>query len=68
MSVALQGSLLDTVDEVGLRTLGAAVRRVIREPGFRIAARSLGARMAADAAAQRGVAELEALAIRRAPD
>jgi len=27
MSVALQGSLLDTVDEVGLRTLGPAVRR-----------------------------------------
>jgi MGT family glycosyltransferase len=48
--------------------LGAAVRRVIREPGFRIAARSLGAQMAADAAAQRGVAELEALAIRRAPE
>src|SRR5471032_2472596 len=27
MSVALQGSLLDSVDEVGLRTLGPAVRR-----------------------------------------
>ena len=27
MTVALQGSLLDTVDEVGLRPLGAAVRR-----------------------------------------
>jgi len=27
MSVAFQGSLLDTVDEVGLRTLGPAIRR-----------------------------------------
>jgi alkylated DNA repair dioxygenase AlkB len=27
MSVALQGSLLDSVDEVGLRMLGPAIRR-----------------------------------------
>ena len=33
MSVALQGSLLDTVDEVGLRTLGAAVRRTTLSRG-----------------------------------
>jgi MGT family glycosyltransferase len=40
----------------------AAVERVIGEPGYRLAAQNLGARMVADAAAQRGIAELEALA------
>jgi hypothetical protein len=44
--------------------IGAAVERVIREPGFRIAARRIGASLLADAAAQRGVAELEALGSR----
>lgn len=33
MSVALQGSLLDTVDEVGLRTLGPANRRTTLSDG-----------------------------------
>ena len=42
--------------------IAAAVERVIREPGFRIAAERIGARLVADAAAQRGIAELEALA------
>jgi hypothetical protein len=35
---------------------------VMRDQAFRTAARQLGARMVADAAAHRGVAELEALA------
>jgi hypothetical protein len=35
---------------------------VIREPSFRIAAARIGASITADAAAQRGLAELEALA------
>jgi MGT family glycosyltransferase len=42
--------------------IAAAVERVIREPGFREAATRVGARIVADAAAQRGIAELEALA------
>ena len=42
--------------------IGAAVERVIREPGFRSAAERLGASIRADAAAQRGPAELEAVA------
>jgi MGT family glycosyltransferase len=40
----------------------AAVERVICEPSFRTAAERIGASITADAAAQRGVAELEALA------
>jgi MGT family glycosyltransferase len=40
----------------------AAVERVIREPSFRIAAAHIGASIRADAAAQRGLAELESLA------
>jgi MGT family glycosyltransferase len=40
----------------------AAVERVIREPGFRTAAARIGANITADAAAQRGLDELEALA------
>ena len=44
--------------------IAAAVERVIREPDFRIAARRIGARLVADAAAQQGIAELEALASR----
>jgi MGT family glycosyltransferase len=40
----------------------AAVERVIREPSFRVAATRIGASITADAAAQRGLAELEALA------
>jgi MGT family glycosyltransferase len=43
-------------------TIAAAVERLIRESGFRNAARRIGARIVADAAAQRGIAELEALA------
>jgi MGT family glycosyltransferase len=39
-----------------------AVERVTHDQAFRTAARQLGARMVADAAAHRGVAELEALA------
>jgi len=39
-----------------------AVERVIAEPGFRAAAQRIGTTMRADAAAQRGVSELEALA------
>jgi MGT family glycosyltransferase len=42
--------------------IAAAVERVIREPDFRNAARRIGARIVADAAAQRGIDELEALA------
>ena len=42
----------------------AAVERVISEPGFRAAAQRIGAQMLADAAAQGGIAELEALASR----
>jgi MGT family glycosyltransferase len=44
--------------------IAAAVERVIREPDFRNAARLIGARLVADAAAQQGIAELEALASR----
>jgi MGT family glycosyltransferase len=40
----------------------AAVERVIREPSFRTAAARLGASITADAAAERGLTELEALA------
>jgi MGT family glycosyltransferase len=40
----------------------SAVERVIREPGFRAAAGRIGASITADAAAQRGLSELEALA------
>jgi UDP:flavonoid glycosyltransferase YjiC (YdhE family) len=40
----------------------AAVELVIAEPSFRIAAARIGASITADAAAQRGLAELEALA------
>jgi MGT family glycosyltransferase len=40
----------------------AAVERLIREPSFRTAAAGIGASITADAAAQRGLAELEALA------
>lgn len=40
----------------------AAVGRVMREPEFRSAARRIGADIVADATAQRGIAELEALA------
>jgi MGT family glycosyltransferase len=39
----------------------AAVERVIGEPSFRTAAERIGATITADAAAQRGLAELEAL-------
>jgi MGT family glycosyltransferase len=44
--------------------IAAAVERVIREPDFRNAAQRIGARLVADAAAQQGIAELEALASR----
>ncbi len=40
----------------------AAVERVLGEPSFRTAAERIGATITADAAAQRGLAELEALA------
>jgi UDP:flavonoid glycosyltransferase YjiC (YdhE family) len=43
-------------------TIRAAVECMIREPSFRIAAARIGASITADAAAQRGLAELEALA------
>jgi UDP:flavonoid glycosyltransferase YjiC (YdhE family) len=43
----------------------AAVERVIREPSFRTAAERIGASITADAAGQRGLAELEALASAR---
>ena len=42
----------------------AAVERVIGEPSFRTAAERIGATITADAAAQRGLTELEALASR----
>jgi MGT family glycosyltransferase len=42
----------------------SAVERVMRDPGFRTAAERIGASITADAAAQRGLAELEALASR----
>lgn len=42
--------------------IGAAVERVISRPQFATAARRIGAVMRADAGAQRGIAELEALA------
>jgi MGT family glycosyltransferase len=42
--------------------IGAAVERLIHEPGFRDTARRLGARMLTDSAAQQGIVELEALA------
>ncbi len=48
--------------------IAAAVERVIREPDFRNAARRIGARLVADAAAQQGIAELEALASRERPN
>ena len=44
------------------QAIRAAVERVIREPGFRAAAARIGATITADAAAQRGLDELEALA------
>jgi UDP:flavonoid glycosyltransferase YjiC (YdhE family) len=40
----------------------AAVERLIGEPSFRTAAERVGATITADARAQRGLAELEALA------
>jgi UDP:flavonoid glycosyltransferase YjiC (YdhE family) len=40
----------------------AAVERVIGEPSFRTAAERIGASIAADAVAQRGLVELKALA------
>jgi UDP:flavonoid glycosyltransferase YjiC (YdhE family) len=46
----------------------AAVERVMHEPRFHTAARRLGARMAADAAAHQGIFELEALALARDHD
>jgi MGT family glycosyltransferase len=46
------------------RAIRAAVERLIREPSFRSAAARIGANITADAAAQRGLAELEALASR----
>jgi alkylated DNA repair dioxygenase AlkB len=56
MSVALQGSLLDSVDEVGLRPLAAAIRRttlahgawVDLRPGWLTGADELFARLARD--------------------
>jgi MGT family glycosyltransferase len=42
----------------------SAVAHVIKEPSFRTAAERIGASITADAAAQRGLAELEALASR----
>lgn len=56
MTVAFQGSLLDTVDEVGLRTLGPAVRRttlargawVDLRPGWLTGADELFSRLARD--------------------
>jgi UDP:flavonoid glycosyltransferase YjiC (YdhE family) len=44
------------------RSIRAAAERVMREPRFRAGAQKLGSRMTADAAARRGVDELEALA------
>ncbi len=44
------------------KSIRAAVERVITEPRFRASAEQLGASIAADAASQRGLAELEALA------
>ncbi|MCW2971101.1 MAG: hypothetical protein JWO23_2228 [Solirubrobacterales bacterium] len=49
------------------RAIGAAVERVIREPGFRTAAAHIGASINADAKAQRGLTELEALASDQQP-
>ena len=43
-------------------TIAAAAERVISEPGFRIAAQRIGAQIVADAAAHRGLAELETFA------
>ena len=56
MTVAFQGSLLDTVDEVGLRTLGPAIRRttlargawVDLRPGWLTGADELFSRLARD--------------------
>ena len=56
MTVAFQGSLLDTVDEVGLRTLGPAIRRttlargawVDLRPGWVTGADELFSRLARD--------------------
>jgi len=56
MTVALQGSLLDAVDEVGLRTLGPAVRRTVLSrgawldlrPGWLTGSDALFARLSAD--------------------
>jgi alkylated DNA repair dioxygenase AlkB len=56
MSVALQGSLLDSIDEVGLRTLGPAIRRttltdgawVDLRPGWLTGADDLFPRLARD--------------------
>ena len=44
------------------RAIAAAVERVIHEPGFRAGAQRIGASIRADAAAQLGLTELEALA------
>jgi alkylated DNA repair dioxygenase AlkB len=56
MSVALQGSLLDSVDEVGLRPLGPAIRRTVLtrgawidvRPGWLTGADELFSRLARD--------------------
>jgi MGT family glycosyltransferase len=51
------------------QAIRAAVERVMSEPHFRTRSRELGDRMVADAAAQRGIDELEALASgEHAPD
>jgi UDP:flavonoid glycosyltransferase YjiC (YdhE family) len=46
----------------------AAAERVMRDPAFETAARQVGARISADAAAHQGIAELEALASSRHTD
>jgi UDP:flavonoid glycosyltransferase YjiC (YdhE family) len=49
--------------------IAEAVRRVLTEPSFRAAARRMAATIRDDVAADRGIAELEALAARhRVPD
>jgi MGT family glycosyltransferase len=48
--------------------IAAAVERMIHEPKFRNAARRIGARLVADAAAQQGIAELEMVASREHPE
>lgn len=59
--VVARGAGLRLRPSAGPRRIAAAIRRLLDEPGFRTNAERLGRTIADDAAADRGVAELEAV-------